>query len=93
MIDGTQGNMYLDTKDALQLMSQTLSILRQRVCTGEALAPLVGSWTWCLMLRRPGLSILRHTYRFVEVAGRRQNLAVGGERASGPVLPGTSASL
>jgi hypothetical protein len=70
-LDGTQGLLYLAPQDALQLLSQTLSVLRVGQCTGQTMAQLVGSWTWCLMMRRPALSILQHAYRFAEVAQRR----------------------
>jgi len=70
-LDGAEGRLYLAPIDALQLLSQTITVLRAGRCTGQTIAQLVGSWTWCLMLRRPALATLHHSYRFAEVAGRR----------------------
>jgi hypothetical protein len=39
--------------------------------TGRQLSRLLGSWVWCLMLRRPALALLLHAYRYIAVAGER----------------------
>lgn len=56
----------------LDLARVTLASLKQGQLTGLGLAHLIGRWTWCMLLRRPSLSVLQHSYRFIEVADRRR---------------------
>jgi len=59
--------------DSLQLLLQhTLAVLQRGTCTGLAMAHLIGRWTWCMLLRRPSLSLMQRVYRFIEFAGRRR---------------------
>jgi hypothetical protein len=59
--------------DSMQLLLQhTLAVLQRGTCTGLAMAHLIGRWTWCMLLRRPSLSLMQRVYRFIELAGRRR---------------------
>jgi hypothetical protein len=53
------------------LMIRSLSLLTNGSCTGVVLSSVIGSWTWCLLLRRPALSVLRSVYRFIAVADEK----------------------
>ena len=57
---------------SLDLIRSTLSFLRRGVSTGLQLAHLLGRWTWCMLLCRPSLSVLQHSYRYIELAHRRR---------------------
>jgi len=54
------------------LLHHTLAVLQRGTCTGLAMAHLIGRWTWCMLLRRPSLSLMQRVYRFIELAGRRR---------------------
>jgi hypothetical protein len=54
-----------------ELLSATLLLIMQGRCTGNALSRLLGHFTWSLLLCRPALSVLRHSYRFIAISGRR----------------------
>ena len=51
------------------LLNATVYIISTRHATGKLLASIVGSWTWCMLLRRFSLCIFRHVYRFISCAG------------------------
>ena len=59
-----------DNSKLTQLISATLKIIHIGVVSGYELSRIIGSWTWCLMVRRPALSILRSVYRYIECAGK-----------------------
>lgn len=63
-------SLAIDT--CLDLARVTLALLTRGQATGLALAHLIGRWTWCMLLRRPSLSVLQHSYRYIEVADRRR---------------------
>lgn len=69
-IDGRTLTLFIAAEDRLKLISSTLAVLHSPTVTGLQLSQLIGSWTWCLMLRRPALSILRHVYRYIIVADK-----------------------
>jgi hypothetical protein len=54
-----------------ELCVLTLRHLKNGRATGLQLSRLIGSWVWPLLVRRPGLSVLRHVYRFIHCSGRR----------------------
>jgi hypothetical protein len=54
----------------LKLIRCTLRLLRRGVATGRELSHAVSSWTWVMLLRRPGLSVFSSVYRFIQVADR-----------------------
>ena len=51
------------------LLNATMYIITTRHSTGKLLASIIGSWTWCMLLRRFSLCIFRHVYRFISCAG------------------------
>ena len=72
MVDGTRASVTLPTDSQLSLLSSTLAVLGRGMCTGLHLAHLIGRWTWCVLARRPALSVMQHVYRFVTVADKRR---------------------
>ena len=55
--------------DRLKLVRATLALLSAPHVTGLQLSQLIGSWTWCILLRRSALCVLQHVYRFISMAG------------------------
>jgi len=70
--DDDQTTVSLSSEACLDLARVTLASLARGRLTGLALAHLIGRWTWCMLLRRPSLSVLQHCYRYIEVADRRR---------------------
>ena len=66
MIGRTQ-RLCVETEAIVSLMEQTLSLVSIGECTGRQLAVLIGTWVWYLLLRRSCLSVLRESYRFVQL--------------------------
>jgi hypothetical protein len=62
----------LKPRSAFSLLQSTMLLLRRGVCTGPQLSHLLGRWTWCMLLCRPALSVVQHSYRYIEVAKRRR---------------------
>jgi hypothetical protein len=71
-VGGADCLVQLPADSMLQLLQHTLAVLQRGSCTGMAMAHLVGRWTWCMLLRRPALSLMQRVYRFIELAGRRR---------------------
>lgn len=71
-ICGVSASLSIPADSQLQLLSSTLAVLHAGSISGVRLSRLIGSWTWCLLLRRPALSILHRVYRFMHVAGKRK---------------------
>jgi len=69
---GSQATVGLSTESMMSLLSSTLHVLSSDVISGYHLSQLIGCWTWCLLVRRPALSVLQHTYRFIQVAQRKR---------------------
>lgn len=67
-VDGDKLTLSIAVEDRLALIKDTLSLLRAPRVTGKRLSCLIGSWTWCLLLRRSALSVLQHVYRYIAVA-------------------------
>ena len=67
-----QTTVSLAADACLDLARVTLTALARGQLTGLGLAHLIGRWTWCMLLRRPSLSVLQHCYRYIEVADRRR---------------------
>ena len=72
VMDGSALTLSIAVEDRLALVQRTLGLLYAPTVTGRQLGQLIGSWVWCLMLRRPALALLFHSYRFIAVADRRQ---------------------
>ena len=71
IIDGHALTLSIAVQDRLELIRDTLSLLHAVTVSGRQLGRVLGSWTWCLMLRRPALSVLQESYRYVQCADRR----------------------
>ena len=71
-VGGPTSVVCLSTESRFALIRATLAVLRVGQLTGTALAHLVGRWTWCMLVRRPALSVLQRVYRFVEAARSRR---------------------
>lgn len=69
MIDGTRCCCMVSVEVCIELLQCTLNVLSmcahsQHVLL-HVLESLVGRWTWCVMIRRPVLAVLKYTYRFI----------------------------
>lgn len=71
-ICGASASIGLSPEAKVDLMASTLSVLQTGVISGYRLSQLIGSWTWCLLVRRSALSALQRTYHFIEVSKRRK---------------------
>lgn len=71
LVDGARGIVRLAPEKHGKLIRQTLAVLKRGAATGTTLAKLLGKWVWCLLPRRPLLSVLSSSFRFVERAGPR----------------------
>lgn len=71
-IDGVTSAMSLSLESRMSLLRSTMAVLQRQCVTGTVLSQLIGRWTWCLLIRRPALSVLQHVYRFLQVAQRRR---------------------
>lgn len=65
LIDGVRLSVQVSPADRLQLLQSVLRLLAQRTITGHQLASVVGSLTWCMLVRRPALQCFHRVYRFV----------------------------
>ena len=70
-VDGRHAVIQPPADAARSLVLATLSVLRATTVTGSTLAHVIGRWTWWMMLRRPTLALLQHTYSYIRVAQRR----------------------
>lgn len=68
-MDGIQLTLSIAVEDRLKLARATISLLQSPTVTGKQLSQLIGSWTWCILLRRSSLCVLQHVYRYIAVAG------------------------
>ncbi len=67
-VDGRGKKVRLSIPKCLQLVIRTLKVLCLSEITGLELSSLIGDWLWTLLLHRPALAILQHSYRFIAVA-------------------------
>ena len=71
-IHGATGEISLPVDSLLSLVQATMQTMHAAFVTGTQLSHIIGRWTWVMLLRRPSLSVLQHSYRYAEVArGRR----------------------
>jgi hypothetical protein len=68
VLDGRQHTVSVAVEDRVDLLRSTLHLLAQPSVTGLDMAALVGRFTWCMLVRRPALTVFHHVYRFVHVA-------------------------
>jgi hypothetical protein len=67
-INGSTGVASVSPAKLTALAARTVHLLRCPTVTGQALSEVIGGWTWCMLVRRPALSILQHSYRYIRVA-------------------------
>ena len=65
-LDGLLATLALGPVRHRALVTATVSLLRQPMIVGRELAVIAGGWTWVMLLCRPSLSIMKHTYRFID---------------------------
>lgn len=70
-IDGRTAEIRPSARMVCDLVASTRHLLRQPIVRGHSLSQLIGSWTWCMMLRRPALAALQRAYHYIEVAGTK----------------------
>lgn len=68
-LDGTDHTFGLDGTKLQSLRARTHGLLSRSRCSGVELSRLVGSWSWCMLARRPTLSVFNNVYRFIRTAG------------------------
>jgi hypothetical protein len=66
MIHGRRQRMPIAGDDIVALQYRTLKLINVGECTSNELSILVGHWVWFLLLKRPILSILQRTYKFIQ---------------------------
>ena len=71
LIDGTRLTVSVAEADRVALLRTVLRLLSQPTVSGNELASVVGSLTWCMLVRRPALQCLHRAYRFALVRGAR----------------------
>ena len=74
IVHGRLGTVGLDVASLHSLVALTREFIAARVVTGDALARLVGRWTWAALPARPMLSIFSSVYRYIELIGRRRGV-------------------
>jgi len=67
-VDSTNKSIRLSPRKSLQLIIRTMKVLCLSEITGLELSSLIGDWLWTLLLHRPSLAILSHSYRFISMA-------------------------
>lgn len=65
-INGISATLSLSPARHTKLIAATIQLLQKQSVTGRELAILLGGWTWVLLLSRPSLSSVKHSYRFIQ---------------------------
>jgi hypothetical protein len=73
-VNGDTGEVGVSVPKLHALRRDTLSLLHRGVATGEDISKLVGRWTWCMLVRRPSLSVFSAVYRFIIITRHRQHV-------------------
>lgn len=73
-IDGFDLSIHLPMDKTKRLACLTIDLLRTDLVSGPQLEKVVGLWTWQLMLARPGLAILHHSYAYINALDTREGL-------------------
>ena len=71
MVNGNTGEGGVAVHKLHKLRNDTLSLLHRGVASGDELSKLVGRFIWCMLVRRPSLSIFSATYRYILVSRHR----------------------
>lgn len=67
LIDGVHATVSLSASSRIEVVSEVLQTLSRPYITGLQLASVVGKLTWAMLVRRPSLQCLHHSYRFIRV--------------------------
>lgn len=65
-INGSTSTLSLSPARHSKVMLATSQLLSNLSVSGKLLAAVIGSWTWELLLCRPSLCSLKHSYRWIE---------------------------
>jgi hypothetical protein len=65
-VNGASGVLSLSMERTVSMLSMTNALLSQSQVSGLQLSTLLGHWTWCMLLRRPSLAVLKHAYTFAQ---------------------------
>lgn len=68
-----EGVLTVKPSHALRLFRVTTKMVRWKRASVSLMEEIVGLWTYALLLRRPALSILFSTFRFLEESGAVSN--------------------
>ena len=71
VVNGDTGEVGVAVHKLHQLRQDALALLDRGIASGEELSKLVGRFTWCMLVRRPSLSIFSAVYRFILIARHR----------------------
>ena len=63
------GTIRVDPERISRTIAATLHLLGKTSVSGRALSIVLGSWTWCLLVRRPVFSVLKTVYAFINLQG------------------------
>lgn len=65
LVDGETLTIQVDPITRLHLIQSVIRLVSQATVTGYELASVVGSITWCMLVRRPSLQCLNRVYHFM----------------------------
>ena len=63
-VDPATGRLALSPGRHRHVVMATLHVLQSPTVSGRELSALLGSWTWQMLLNRPSLAALKHSYHF-----------------------------
>ena len=65
-ICGAQRSITLSIDRHSRIIRSTAALLSSPLVSARDLARVLGAWTWQMLLRRPVLAVLKHSYRFID---------------------------
>ena len=69
-VHGANQRIFVHSNDMISLVNRTVALIKCGECTAHCMSILVGHWCWYLLLKRPLLSLLQRSYRFIQTFGR-----------------------
>jgi hypothetical protein len=63
------GSIQVTPDRLAKVIAATLHLLNKTKVSGRALSIVLGSWTWCILVRRPMFSVLKNVYGFINTHG------------------------
>jgi hypothetical protein len=63
------GSIRVSPERLIKTITATLHLLNKTEVSGRALSIVLGSWTWCVLVRRPMFSVLKYVYKFINAQG------------------------